>query len=725
MSINFDQRYIDFSLEREYPAAPPDEPSMDGVQLAAGPSGTVSDAGAAFGIYPGMGKRSQRSNIGERMVTGAPDFAAGAAREGTAAALGFGGDVQKIGRFITALATDSQGGSLMDKLGRAGQAMEGPTYLPSSEEVSKEGFTIPGTSITIPLPAAVPPGTSAFGMTPEERQAAAEAGGVVGELVGDPFLLAKGGQLAVKGASAAGKAVSKAMSKTQTPITIQPNGVSYATRQDGPFYRISKTGNQVGQGVAGEGRVYEGTAIENRAGSGRPAVYGTEAGQAEQEVQLRLKPENNQALKIAEQYTEKNTGKPYDYGLTIEPSSLSKQSPVGVAYDLAAKRAPGYDSAVFNAYKADPEYGQLIDQLGIKNYDDLVQRAYQQLEKETIDQFNSLPVSLSYHKAGEGNYLDSKEMLRDVHLHNHLYVYQGGDQHEFLNKVDSTTGLNSNEMFRAVHDYFGHAIKGNTFGPMGEEVAWASHAQMYSPLARIAMSAETRGQNSFVNYTPINAELIAQMEDVRRAMVDAQRAKNTEKVEQYKQVLRELGGQWQYAQQASVALPPEMTKLDYTGGMPDYMRSIQTPEGQALPVEHYGKVPDMTTTDPRKYGTGAKGRERERLDAPNAKRERTFFYEAGGQPEAIVVSQAPYKYKGIAEGLYDFEKDPLNLRKLSRVRNTSPATAKYNANVLDEQSMLNDIERMIYERGFKGYVTGKPGNRVAVSFDPVPVERTR
>lgn len=54
MSINFDQRYIDFNLERDYPAAPPEEqpqdmPSMDGMQLAAGPSRTMSDAGGGFG----------------------------------------------------------------------------------------------------------------------------------------------------------------------------------------------------------------------------------------------------------------------------------------------------------------------------------------------------------------------------------------------------------------------------------------------------------------------------------------------------------------------------------------------------------------------------------------------------------------------------------------------------------------------------------------------------
>lgn len=510
-----------------------------------------------------------------------------------------------------------------------------------------------------------------------------------------------------------------------TPIsTIEQNGVSYATTQDGPFYRVSKTNNSAGQSDIGEGRIYEGTVVENRAGSERPSVYGNEVGKAEQDVQFRLKPENNQALKIADQYTNSNVGTPYKYDLEIEPSSLKKQSAVGTAYDLAASRNPEYAKVVFDAYKANPEYAPIIESLGINNYDQLTREAYKQLEKETIQQFESLPVSMSFYKNGEGNYLDSKEMLQDVHLHNHLYVYQGGDQHEFLNKIDPTTGLNSNEMFRAVHDYFGHAIKGNSFGPLGEEVAWASHAQMYSPLARIAMTAETRGQNSFVNYTPINAELVDTMENLRRSMIDAARAGNTAKVDEYKQLLRDAGGQWQYAKQASVALPPEMTSLDYAGQMPDYLRGLQKQEGQTVSVEHYSRSPAMQETSPEKYGTGARGLERDRLTMENAKRDRTFFYESGGRAEEVVVSQAPYKYKGIVSGLYDFDKDPQKLRKLSRVRNTSSANAKYNANVLNDQSAINDMERMIYEQGFKGYVTGNSGNRVVVSFEPVAVERT-
>jgi len=206
-----ENKYLSALTAVQFPTEPmePDTAAQPGdVMLAAGPSQTMSDAGAAFGIYPGMGKRSQKSNIGEKMITGAPDFAAGTVRGAATSALGFGGDIQKIGRFINALAFDNQGGGIMDKLSRAAETMADPTFLPSSTDVSEGGYTIPGTNFTLPgLPAAVPAGTSAFGMTPEERQGAGEIGQNVGELVGDPFMAVKGGQMAVRGVTEAGKAL--------------------------------------------------------------------------------------------------------------------------------------------------------------------------------------------------------------------------------------------------------------------------------------------------------------------------------------------------------------------------------------------------------------------------------------------------------------------------------------------------------------------------------------
>jgi len=53
-----------------------------------------------------------------------------------------------------------------------------------------------------------------------------------------------------------------------------------------------------------------------------------------------------------------------------------------------------------------------------------------------------------------------------------------------------------NDMFRAVHDVFGHLGSGRGIDMHGEEAAFQKHSRMYSPLARAAMATETRGQNA-------------------------------------------------------------------------------------------------------------------------------------------------------------------------------------------------------------------------------------
>lgn len=59
-----------------------------------------------------------------------------------------------------------------------------------------------------------------------------------------------------------------------------------------------------------------------------------------------------------------------------------------------------------------------------------------------------------------------------------------------------------NDIFRVVHDYFGHCKESFGFRAAGEENAWRRHAATYSPLVRKALAVELRGQNSWVNYGP-------------------------------------------------------------------------------------------------------------------------------------------------------------------------------------------------------------------------------
>jgi len=65
---------------------------------------------------------------------------------------------------------------------------------------------------------------------------------------------------------------------------------------------------------------------------------------------------------------------------------------------------------------------------------------------------------------------------------------------------DAGNGLTYNDKLRAVHDLFGHATNENQFGPAGEERAWREYRQMFSPEAVPALTTETRGQNSWVNF---------------------------------------------------------------------------------------------------------------------------------------------------------------------------------------------------------------------------------
>jgi hypothetical protein len=72
----------------------------------------------------------------------------------------------------------------------------------------------------------------------------------------------------------------------------------------------------------------------------------------------------------------------------------------------------------------------------------------------------------------------------------------------------------ANDLFRAVHDAFGHGLEGAGFRAQGEENAWQAHVRLFTGSAVAAITSETRGQNSWVNYGPQGeANRIASAED--------------------------------------------------------------------------------------------------------------------------------------------------------------------------------------------------------------------
>ena len=77
-----------------------------------------------------------------------------------------------------------------------------------------------------------------------------------------------------------------------------------------------------------------------------------------------------------------------------------------------------------------------------------------------------------------------------------------------------TAPVLANDLFRAVHDAFGHGLEGSGFRAQGEENAWQAHVRLFTGSAVGAITSETRGQNSWLNYGP-NGESnrTAQVED--------------------------------------------------------------------------------------------------------------------------------------------------------------------------------------------------------------------
>lgn len=135
--------------------------------------------------------------------------------------------------------------------------------------------------------------------------------------------------------------------------------------------------------------------------------------------------------------------------------------------------------------------------------------AYRQMALETARQFEHLTKPRS--KGGMG--IDVTVHDQDVYgaddVHK-VYPEMAADvsqnRHMGVLSTKSTGGHpvfsnDENDMFRAVHDVFGHLGSGRGIDMHGEEAATQKHAAMFTPLARQAMMTETRGQNAALHLT--------------------------------------------------------------------------------------------------------------------------------------------------------------------------------------------------------------------------------
>lgn len=177
--------------------------------------------------------------------------------------------------------------------------------------------------------------------------------------------------------------------------------------------------------------------------------------------------------------------------------------------------------------KHSKEMADVFDELKSLSYEtnqsryNAILKSYNALAHETVEQYKAARdagyVIEPWLKEGQP-YPNSEELLRDVRDNKHMWVFltetgfgssPGDPNNPLLQPTPFKYAIGQtqrrylvNDLFRFVHDLFGHVRYGYSFGPRGEENAWRSHRCMFSKDAIPAMTAETRGQNSWVNFGP-------------------------------------------------------------------------------------------------------------------------------------------------------------------------------------------------------------------------------
>jgi len=176
-----------------------------------------------------------------------------------------------------------------------------------------------------------------------------------------------------------------------------------------------------------------------------------------------------------------------------------------------------------------------------------VKAAYQALADETLAQYQAfLDAGYIVEIDNVDAYANSQEMINDLRDNKRIKIFSteagfGKDpitaKQRKENPLLRDSGFKDtngnkmliNDVFRAIHDFYGHAELGNGFGAKGEENAWNVHSRMFSPLARRAMTTETRGQNSYVNFSGVN-EKVESLRDQARSLRDQGKESAAQKI---------------------------------------------------------------------------------------------------------------------------------------------------------------------------------------------------
>ena len=358
-------------------------------------------------------------------------------------------------------------------------------------------------------------------------------------------------------------------------------------------------------------------------------------------------------------------------------------------------------------------YDQMTDDINAPG----VRGAYLDLIRQTTAQYDALL------KAGYSfTFMDPKNdpykgnpwnAMRDLHANKTMAIFPtdagyGQDLSELDSKDNpllaetpyyipdengNPTVMLANDVFRAVHDVFGHGMEGAGFRAQGEENAYQAHAKLFTGRALGALATETRGQNSWLNFGPYG-------EQNRNAKI----------------------GDTIFAEQK-------------IGLMPEFAWREGLDPGKALPVDqngdvyltHFSEKGDLTETDPSFYGTGLPGDEAaNKTKYPDYWLDRTYFGidtgVEGGYVSEFPESTPEYRTKIAASELYDMDTDPDNLKSQAQAESIIQVTGQ-GETLYDQGKVRTVYEKLIKDAGYKGYYARAQQGMAAAVFEKMPVYR--
>lgn len=296
-----------------------------------------------------------------------------------------------------------------------------------------------------------------------------------------------------------------------------------------------------------------------------------------------LQQADEAARQILEQPTEvapEAAGKAVEPAVTAPAGARIFNEPLQDAETIAS----GYAEGLGLPYEKPPpvtsvneerakRIAQAFDEMVADPKNTKVKAAYEAMAKETLDQFQAiLDQGYTIEINNTEPYANSQEMIDDLRENKRMKIFSTefgfGDeaitqQQRKENPLLRDSGFKDsngqtllvNDVFRFVHDFFGHAKLGNGFGAIGEENAWRVHSRMYTPLARLAMTTETRGQNSWVNFSGINEEAFRLRDEARRLRAEG-------RTEEAAELLNEVYEKMRFAEQKIGLLPQEFSMTD-------------------------------------------------------------------------------------------------------------------------------------------------------------------